>query len=589
MKSFTRYGLSIGAAALFAGCGALRQAQDDTQLPAGAPGVTPQSRAIAPARFIVHHMRAASPAYRVLYSFSGGSDGEDPSAALIDVNGTLYGTTAGGTSNIDGTVFSISTSGSENVLHVFDGYPSDGDQPEGNLIDVNGVLYDTTFFGGKYRKYPGQGTVFSISTTGTERVLHSFGKGSDGQIPEAGLLDMNGTLYGTTPSGGTIGDGTVFSISTSGKEHVLYSFSGGSDGGDPSGSLIEVNGTMYGTTYGGGAYGPGTVYTVSTTGVEHVLYEFWQWLRRSISAIGLDRRERYDVRYYYKGWNVRRWNGLQHQHQRERACAVQLHGRLRRRAPRCKPPRHEWHALRHDSGRRQPRPRYSVQHHYGRHGAGTAQLRQAFRWCSPRGELNRRERHPIRHHLRGRHSQVGNGLCIEAIAPDAPAQPHPAQDRPSTENRRLTGYEKRQVKKAPPPSWERTDLVVRTVFKIAEVVARRLVGSIPTRSRQIEVATLRRKGAGRALPKNFLPMMKKGTALLAGLVLLMLAPACSASYPHPARSEAPWSQTPRALSPQSIPAIIPSPSAVQCSSTVSLNFMALARQSTCMLPRRPES
>ena len=33
--------------------------------------------------------------------------------------------------------------------------------------------------------------------------------------------------------------------------------------------------------------------------------------------------------------------------------------------------------------------------------------------------------------------------------------------------------------------WERTDLVVRTVFKIAEVVARRLVGSIPTRSRQV--------------------------------------------------------------------------------------------------------
>ena len=33
-------------------------------------------------------------------------------------------------------------------------------------------------------------------------------------------------------------------------------------------------------------------------------------------------------------------------------------------------------------------------------------------------------------------------------------------------------------------SWERTNLVVRTVFKIAEVVARRLVGSIPTRFRQ---------------------------------------------------------------------------------------------------------
>ena len=36
-----------------------------------------------------------------------------------------------------------------------------------------------------------------------------------------------------------------------------------------------------------------------------------------------------------------------------------------------------------------------------------------------------------------------------------------------------------------PHPWERTDLVVRTVFKIAEVVARRLVGSIPTRSRHL--------------------------------------------------------------------------------------------------------
>ena len=38
--------------------------------------------------------------------------------------------------------------------------------------------------------------------------------------------------------------------------------------------------------------------------------------------------------------------------------------------------------------------------------------------------------------------------------------------------------------------WERTDLVVRTVFKIAEVVARRLVGSIPTRSRHLLDSTL---------------------------------------------------------------------------------------------------
>jgi hypothetical protein len=33
-------------------------------------------------------------------------------------------------------------------------------------------------------------------------------------------------------------------------------------------------------------------------------------------------------------------------------------------------------------------------------------------------------------------------------------------------------------------AWERTGLVARPVFKTGEAVARRLVGSIPTRSRQ---------------------------------------------------------------------------------------------------------
>jgi uncharacterized repeat protein (TIGR03803 family) len=90
----------------------------------------------------------------------------------------------------------------------------------------------------------------AISTTGKEQVLYAFGSGN-GTSPTASLLEMNGTLYGTTIKGGSNGWGVVFSLSLSGGEPVLR-FGGASDGANPSGELIDVNGRLYGTTaYGG--------------------------------------------------------------------------------------------------------------------------------------------------------------------------------------------------------------------------------------------------------------------------------------------------------------------------------------------------
>jgi uncharacterized repeat protein (TIGR03803 family) len=51
-----------------------------------------------------------------------------------------------------------------------------------------------------------------MSLNGSEKVLHSFGYGSDGATPLAGLIDVKGTLYGTTSAGGKDGDGTVFAL-----------------------------------------------------------------------------------------------------------------------------------------------------------------------------------------------------------------------------------------------------------------------------------------------------------------------------------------------------------------------------------------
>ena len=96
-------------------------------------------------------------------------------------------------------------------------------------------------------------------------MLYSFEGGSkDGAYPEAGLLNVNGTLYGTTyEGGGATGGGTVFAITTSGKETLLHSFTGSGDGEYPNAGLIDVSGTLYGTTADGGANDGGTVFLLS--------------------------------------------------------------------------------------------------------------------------------------------------------------------------------------------------------------------------------------------------------------------------------------------------------------------------------------
>jgi uncharacterized repeat protein (TIGR03803 family) len=54
----------------------------------------------------------------------------------------------------------------------------------------------------------GDGTLFSITLSGTETVLHSFAGPPDGEAPEAGLIDFKNALYGTTSEGGSDSCGT---------------------------------------------------------------------------------------------------------------------------------------------------------------------------------------------------------------------------------------------------------------------------------------------------------------------------------------------------------------------------------------------
>jgi uncharacterized repeat protein (TIGR03803 family) len=282
MKNLPRFALTLGATALFAGCGALRQAQDDMQPPIVAPAPSAQTWR---AGGIAHHSRTAL-SYQVLHRFGGlrnvdpDRGGFAPEANVIDVAGTLYGTTAaGGTSDV-GTVFSVSTTGEKKTLYNFRG-GSDGAFPIGGLIDVDGTLYGTTGYGGGSTcNYGlGCGTVYSVTTAGVETVLYPFLGGSDGAHPASSLIDVNGTLYGTTEEGGGSGCsfsqdhgcGTVYSVTTSGQEAVVHSFQG-ADGAHPDAGLIAVKGTLYGTTLESSHCG--TVFKVTTSGSEKVLHDF---------------------------------------------------------------------------------------------------------------------------------------------------------------------------------------------------------------------------------------------------------------------------------------------------------------------------
>src|SRR5215469_521932 len=225
---------------------------------------------------------AAAPIETLLYSFGAPLDGVQPRAGLIaDSAGNLYGTTADGGAFGRGTVFRVTPSGTETTLHSFAGPPDDGALPLAGLVaDSAGNLYGTTIGGGAFEHW---GTVFKVTQSGTETVLHSFAAPPyDGIHPTGGLIaDSAGNLYGTTSGGGVFFSGTIFKLTPSGTENVLYSFAGPPDDGSMpmAGLIADSAGNLYGTTVSGGASCPdeegcGTVYKLTAGGTETVLYSF---------------------------------------------------------------------------------------------------------------------------------------------------------------------------------------------------------------------------------------------------------------------------------------------------------------------------
>jgi uncharacterized repeat protein (TIGR03803 family) len=213
-------------------------------------------------------------AFRVIHAFTGGDDGGTGSLGrlLVDRNGrNLYGIATVGGAHGAGTAYRMRRLPNERwtfqTLYAFQGAPDAGFPYGGLSADAAGNLYGTTYYDGAN----GYGTVYQLSRNGgvwTERVLHSFRGGIDGNNPSTNLVfDARGNLYGTTAEGGSPGCdcGTIFRLTHDANDdwthRVAYRFTGVPDGAYSYYSLVpDRAGSYYGATVHGGADNDGAIY-----------------------------------------------------------------------------------------------------------------------------------------------------------------------------------------------------------------------------------------------------------------------------------------------------------------------------------------
>jgi uncharacterized repeat protein (TIGR03803 family) len=210
-------------------------------------------------------VNATTGAETTLFTFDGAAHGGAPDGGVIDVGGVLYGTASSGGSSSAGLVFAYKLStGVETTVYNFTG-AADGGAPTGALTSAGGILYGTTYSGGT----SGFGTVFSLKpSTGALTTLYSFPGGPNGAHPEAPPLYISGTLYGTDlgPTSAAVDNGTVYKIVVASKtETTLHDFRGASLEGPGNSGLLDISGTLWGTTGVGGAAYAGQIYTVNAT------------------------------------------------------------------------------------------------------------------------------------------------------------------------------------------------------------------------------------------------------------------------------------------------------------------------------------
>jgi uncharacterized repeat protein (TIGR03803 family) len=233
--------------------------------------------------------------YEVIYSFCPTlpcPDGSSPFSNLVfDKSGNLYGTVSQGGANSGGAIFKLAKGGSTpSVIYSFCAVNTpvscvDGNRPQGLIaLDAKGNLFGATFSGGA----SGDGTIFEFSHAGLEAVLYSFCNVNtpetcaDGKEPALGATFngassgkgyTDGTLYGSTSSGGTDGSGVVFTFNPKKKKEAVALNFGGTSLSGTIYVTVDAKGDIFGVSESGGANSDGAIFSVGKSGAS-ILYSF---------------------------------------------------------------------------------------------------------------------------------------------------------------------------------------------------------------------------------------------------------------------------------------------------------------------------
>jgi len=205
----------------------------------------------------------------VLRHFDYYNTGGYPDGSLIQAtDGNFYGMASSGGSNLEGTIFKMTPSGTITVLKVLDKDVTGG-LTYGHLTEgKDGNFYGMTNWGGT----GGYGTIFKITPTGVFTVLKHLTSATGGYSYSSLTLGADGNFYGTTEDGGANYSGSIFKITPTGVFTVLKYFDYMNSGASPWGGLVRAaDGNFYGMTTWGGQNFSGTIYKITPTGTFTVL------------------------------------------------------------------------------------------------------------------------------------------------------------------------------------------------------------------------------------------------------------------------------------------------------------------------------
>src|SRR5271166_5544883 len=229
-------------------------------------------RSAAPAQFTILEgsPMKAKLAFIVLFALAGAASAQQPAAVYtFACNGNAF---------------------------LFQGTCPQGGRPDSLIQGSDGNFYGAAQDSMEGSSAPTGGTVFSVSPTGTFKLLHTFLPGTNKTYPGGNLPGFvtegpDGKLYGTTLFGGISGcngycgygilyrvnkDGSAFQIL-----HRFCSLTNCADGANGSALVVGTDGNLYGlSSYGGDAKcgitgGCGTIFRVTpSTGAFKVVLNF---------------------------------------------------------------------------------------------------------------------------------------------------------------------------------------------------------------------------------------------------------------------------------------------------------------------------